>query len=525
MDITELPQSPDALKEIIKKLLPYKEKVEFLEEEVRLLKSKLFAKKSEKLTPEDDRQARLFNEAETYGDSKTDGTPKEKYASKTTVKGYTRKKPGRKPLPEHLPRKEVIIDIDESEKQCACGHRLSRIGEETSEKIQITPPQVVVEKTIRPKYACKHCEGTTEEDKASVKIAPPPVQFIKKSIATASFVAYLLISKFEDALPFYRQEKMLKRIDLEVSRASMCNWAIIANQKTNRLLKLMAKDLSQTKVLGCDETVLQVLNEPNKANTTKSYMWVFHGVVRGSPIVLYRYRPTRSAKFLHRLLKNYNGYMQTDGYKSYKDLLKKIPSVTHVACWAHARRKFHDAYKNSKKGKPAKHVLGLIKKLYIVEAEAKDLEPEQRQKLRLAKSKPVIDELKTFLDKKFITVTPESLLGIAVKYALNHWRLLLVYLEDGDIPIDNNRVENKVRPFVIGRKNFMFSGIPKGARASSGIYSLIETAKANNLNTYWYLRYLFEEITIEKSDEELIKLLPYNIDQENLNEFTAKSLV
>lgn len=479
----DLEAVPENVKEYISSLT---EENQRLTEEVLLLKDRLYGAKSEKLSKKDKEQALLFNEAE---DGLEDDKAVSNKAVKTKVKEHERKKPGRKPLSKDLPRKEIVHDIPEEEKICSCGHQLSQIGRVESEELEIIPEKVIVNKHIRLKYACKSCEGLHDEETPAVKIAPAPRRLIPGSIATPSLLAYVITRKFVDGIPFYRLESIFSRIGAEISRASMCLWAVKVHLKLNRFLKLLFLECRAGPLIGIDETRLQVLKEKGRAATLMSYMWVMRLVNGKKKAVLFRYRKSRHGKFLKRLLKGYHGTVQTDAFSGY-NFLDYNDNITHAGCWAHVRRKFIDLSKSSSKAKVANIGIRLIGKLYEIENEIRgnQMSPEETLKIRQEKSKPITDEIKAFLDSKAATTLPKSPLGKAVHYALNRWQLLIEFLENGSIPIDNNGVENAIRPFVIGRKNWLFSDTIRGARASSALYSIIETAKVNGHEPYWYCK-------------------------------------
>lgn len=420
-------------------------------------------------------------------------------------------------MPEHLPRQEVLHDISEEEKVCACGCKLSRIGEEVSEKLDIIPAKIQVIRHIRPKYSCKACEGLSDDGK-TVKIAPPPAQIIPKGLVTAGLLSYILTAKFCDALPFYRQEKQFTRLGIEIPRQSMCNWAMKTADSCQDVLGLLHEEIRSGPLLNADETPVQVLNEPGRSATQKSYMWVFRGGPPNQPIVIFEYKPSRSAAVAKAFLSGYQGVVQTDGYKGY-DFLDKKTGVLHVGCWAHARRKFMDAKKGSgsKKIGSADKALGLIRKIYALEKKASQdgLSPEALYEMRQRHAKPILDDFKKWLEKKQGHVLPKGLLGKAISYCLGQWQHLENYSKSGHAGIDNNAAENAIRPFVLGRKNWLFSGTPAGAQASAAIYSLIETAKANSLEPYAYLRYLFEKLPTT-SGADVRSLLPTNLTPQDL---------
>ena len=493
------------------------QRINFLEEELRLLKDRMFNKKSEKVTEDELLQGRLFDEVEV--NSKPEDVPT------VEVKSYRRKKGGKKKLPESLPRVEIKHDIPEEEKQCECGHMKERIGTVESERLDIIPAKIRVEKHIRYKYACKQCEGV-ESSKGAVQTAPLPPQLIPQGMATPGLVAYITAGKYIDGTPLYRLEKIFTRFGVDLSRQTMCNWLMTTYEKTKSLMELMWDDLLSYPLIGIDETRVQVLKEPGRKNTSLSYMWVFRGEGRSSPLLLFRYQPTRSPVYVEKLLKDYRGTIQTDGYVGY-DKIGRYESIVHAGCWAHARRKFIEAEKAGGSNEYITEVLKLIRNLYAVEKHIREnnLDNNDIFKLRNEKSRPVIDYLHKLLMNKHGTVPPKNKLGEAISYTLDDWDKLIVYLDNSLVPIDNNPVENAIRPFVIGRKNWLFSGSPRGANASAAFYSLIETAKANDIEPYWYLRYLFTKLPYCECEEDLRKLLPYQVTTEIIRKVFAKDML
>ena len=323
-DISTLPDDPAELKRMLVNMAAENE---LLREQMRQLFDKLFGRKSEVfrgLNP----QLPLFDMPEPAQDNEPE--PEE-----VTVAPHSRKKKGRKPLPEALPRVEVVHDIPEEEKVCSCGSHLSKIGEEICEKLDLIPAIIRVIRHIRPKYSCKSCEGV-EDEGATVKIAPVPPQIIPKSIASGGLLAHILTAKFEDALPFYRQEKQFTRLGVDLGRATMCNWAIKVAEHCQPLLNLLHSEILSGPLVNVDETTVQVLKEPDRSPTTKSYMWIFRGGPPNSPNVLFQYHPGRAGEIANTFLRDYQGAVQTDGYSGYNFLDSK-KEVVHLGCWAHAR--------------------------------------------------------------------------------------------------------------------------------------------------------------------------------------------
>jgi transposase len=513
LNTTTLPDTTEGLKGLLIDLdTHYRARIEFLEERVRFLQRELFGRKSEKrpLEPEG-RQLELFNEAEVL-------TEKQAEEETLVVPEHTRRRPKRKPLPKDLPRVEVIHDLDEEQKVCACGAHLSRIGEEVSEKLDIVPAKIQVIRNIRYKYACKTCEGV-EDEGPTVRIAPLPPELIPKGLATVGLVAHIAVAKYADALPLYRQEKIFARHGIELTRSTMAGWMVKAADRCEPLMRLLQRELISGPLVNADETPVQVLDEPGRANTTTSYMWVFRGGSPGKEAVLYRYSPTRSGDIPREILQDYRGYLQTDAFSAYDGLDKQ---VRLVGCFAHVRRNFVRVIeargKGPKKTGSAEVALDYIRKLYAIEKVARQLglSPPELCDFRKEKAEGVLSELKAWIDNRVRLTPPKGLLGKALNYALNHWPKLIRYVEDGHITPDNNAAENAIRPFVVGRKNWLFAGHPNGANAGATLFSLIETAKACGLEPYRYLRFLFEKLPRAQTVEDYEALLPQRTTQEQL---------
>ncbi len=528
LELSQLPDDAGKLKAVIVDLqhkldelkADFEKETSILIEQIRLLRAQLYGRKTEKIPLEhSDTTLPLFDMPE----------PEELPVEEVEVPAHKRKKRGRKPLPEDLHRETVIHDIPEEEKVCACGARLDRIGEEVSEKLDIIPAKIRVIRHIRPKYACKECEGTKDE-KPSVRIAPVEPELLPKSIATPGLVAHILTGKFVDHMPFYRQERQFDRLGIDLSRRNMSRWAIKVAAACQPLLNLCREEVLSGYCINIDETVLQVLNEPGRAPKTKSYMWVFRRGDPRRPVFIYEYHPTRSGDVASSFLQGYKGYVQTDGYSGY-DFLDHLTDIVHIGCWAHARRYFVDVTKaqgrNRKKTGSADVALEYIRKLYRLESKARDkkLEPDEIYELRQTKSKPILFQFHKWLLKRSGQTPPRGLLGKAIAYCLNQWDRLAGYLKDGRLSMDNNAAENAIRPFVVGRKNWLFSGTPEGAEASALFYSLIETARANGLEPYSYLRYVFEKLPLSKTLEDYEALLPWNLNAKTLALTAVKGVV
>ncbi len=485
-------------------------KAEWLETELAiskhhcaLLKNTIFGKRTEKSKDSHAEQmSLLFNEAESY--AKDEGDAVESKVEQKSDKPVSHKKGGRKALPKELPRKRIIHELKKEELQCKCGSELTHIGSDISEQLDIIPAKVIVKEHVRYKYACKSCEEV-------VKRAPPAFAPLNKSIATSNLLAHIYTQKFDDHSPLYRQERIWKRLGVSLSRATMSNWILAGAERLKPIVDLLKQDINKSGYACSDETTINVLDD----DKSKNYMWLHMSGQRKKRAVVYEYNPSRSGKVASDFLKDFQGYHQCDGYSGYNELHAK-DSVTGVGCMAHARRKFMDIVKITKTKGIASDVVDIIGKLYDIEKKIIDLTDDEIYQIRQQKSKLIIEELKEKLLHYKDQAPPTSILGKAINYPLNQWPKLIAYLEDGRIRIDNNDCERAIKPFVIGRKNWLFSKSQKGAEASSLIFSIIETCKANNVNTYHYLRYLFENIHKAKNEEELRAILPYNLDTRDL---------
>ncbi len=471
------------------------EKINQLRQRVQHLLNQRYSKKSEKLH---DDQLSLFDEADLIQDI---ATKEIKKLNEIVVAEHTRQSSARKPLPKDLPREKIIHDLSEEEKQCACGHVLHRIGEDISEKLEFVPAQIKVIEHIRCKYACRACEN--------MKIATLPLQPIPKSIASPGLLSHILISKYADHLPLYRQEVILQRMGIDLARATLCTWVLRCAELMEPLVVLLKEMICKGSYVQADETFLQVLNEPNKSNDSKSYMWVYRGGLLEKKAIVYEYQPSRAGIAAEKFLMGFEGVLQTDAYSGYHRF-NLIEKIIQVACWAHVRRKFMEIIKISKeKGKAFEAIL-MIRKLYAIEKEAREkfLDFTERQTLRQERAPPILKEFKEWLDKTILQVPPQSQLSKAIAYALNQWPMLTVYVDYGEIEIDNNLVENAIRPFALGRKNWLFMGSERGARAGAIFYSLLATCKINLIEPYAYFKYILDQLPRCKTDEERRVLLP-----------------
>jgi transposase len=460
-----------------------------LNEMLSNLKRTFMGVKSERTELKDYYEDGLFNEAELG--LHDEDTLFEDHAEKVVVSGHTRKTQGRKKLPENLQRVDVVHDIPEEEKICDCGCRLETIGSEESEQLVIIPANVYVRKHVRLKYACKNCKGDERQEAGKVIVTSPfkTPQLLPGSNLSPEALSFLVVSKFMDHIPFYRLSEMLLRLQIQLPRGTMSNWIIGVYERYKPILGFFPQFLMNGQLIGIDETPFKVHNEKGRKDTTTSFMWVLRGGIPGRTVVTYIYRETHSAEFLKEYLKDYRGVIQTDGLQTYNTHFKNNPDVILVGCMAHARRKFEDRYKQSEsKDEIAEKVLYYMRKLYAIEDKIRKQDYLKRRmvdkivEIRWTESRPILEHIKNYLLEKKSGIPERFGVGRAIQYFLNEYPKLIKYLENGYIYIDNNLVENSVRPFVLGRKNWLFSGVPEGAEASAFYYSLLQTFKANNLN-------------------------------------------
>lgn len=508
---TLLPDDVDALKALLTEQQVRNTQLEAqvlsLQEQLNLALANRYAASSEKITSE---QYRLFDEAEA--ETGCDENLLIQDDDTVAVPEHTRqKKRGRKALPDSLPRVDVIHELDDAMRVCEYdGNVLNEIGEVVSEQLDIIPAKIQVLRHIRKKYACSCGQ--------CIKLAPLPNQPIPKSLASPGLLAHVTVSKYQDALPLYRQEQILQRIGVDIPRATLANWMIQAGRLIQPVINLLREQLLASDIIQMDETTVQVLTEPDKRAQSKSYLWVQRGGPPEQAVILYDYDPGRGAGVPTRLLDGFKGYLQTDGYDGYNAVVIQN-ALVHVGCMAHARRKFSEAVKaqgKKKKTGKAQQGLAFIQRLYRIEKKLKTLTHEARFQQRQEQAVPVLNKLHTWLLATLEQVPPTTAVGKALRYLNNEWDKLICYLNDGRLEIDNNAAENAIRPFVIGRKNWLFSASVKGVKASANLYSLIETAKANGLEPYAYLRYLFTQLPKATTVEDVEALLPGNINQDHI---------
>lgn len=507
--------STENIPELKRRIAELEALVKYYEARFRLTQHRQFGATSEKSEYD---QLSFFDEAEATADANA--------AEPTLVeiaKHYRKaKRTAGERLPEDLPVQIVEHDLPPEEQVCPeCGGAMHVMGRETRRELKIIPAQAVIVEHIRKVYSCRDCE--TDECGVPIRKAPVDEPVIKGSFASPEAVAQIMTQKFVMGVPLYRQEQEWNRNGILLSRQTISNWVIRCAEDWLEPIYGMLHEamVINHSALHADETVLQVLKEPGKTAQSKSYMWLYRtsgfnarGVRTSFPIVLYDYQPDRRAERPKAFLKDFKGYLHTDGYKGYHPLPEEI---IIVGCWAHARRKFDEALKSmplkEREGSGAHIGKGYCDRLFAIERALADLSPKERYEKRHELAKPVLDAFFVWLNSKQYT---KNATGEAVSYTLDYWKYLERYLLDGQLEISNNCAERSVKPFVIGRKNWLFANTQRGARASAIVYSIIETAKECGLDPYRYLTYIFKNApnwNIRNDPNRLELLLPWCVPE------------
>ena len=478
-----------------------------LTEMVLLLRKEKFGSSSEKTPKQVDGQLSLFNEAEIEADSKSE----EPVICRKGSMYHRKPKTSREELLKDLPVEEFPCVIHPDDMFCnQCGTTLKEIGfVKVRDEIEYIPAKVQIIRYMQQACECPACKHTT---RPFIKKAAVPKSVLNHSLASPSSVSYVMYQKYVNSVPLYRQEKDWEQMGIALSRATMANWVIRSSQDHfEPVIKHMRKELLKREVIHCDETPVQVLKEEGKKPQTKSYMWLYRTGNDGkAPVILYDYQPSRSGDNAASYLKDFKGYVHSDGYSGYN----KLDGITRCGCWAHLRRKFVEAIPDKKAADApltsAEIGRDYCNQLFKVEESLKNLTPEERFCKRLELEKPILEAFWCWLES--LNVLKGSALGKAVTYAMNQRPFMENYLLDGRCALSNNAAENAIRPFTVGRKNWLFADTPKGASASAAVYSLIETAKANGLNVFAYLQHLL--LYMPDTDwlnhpEELDDLMPW----------------
>jgi transposase len=475
------------------KIVNLKNELKWIKEQVKLGQQRMFGRSTEKL---DGLQVPLiFNEEDDNDIAEAEET--------TQTINYTRRKSkqcGRKLDTSKLLRERQLHDLTDAEKICACGCQLEKIGEDISEQIDHIKEQLKVIEHIQPKYACRQCE--------TIKSAKKPESPLPKSMATARLMTDIIIKKYEHHLPLYRQAKLFSVQGLEIPDNTLGNWTMGSAEVLFPLKEAWHQQFSKINVLQADETPVTVL-KPHK----EGYLWAYHSCDLGNRFIFFEFNLTRRGENPDRLLKDFKGLLQTDGYSGYNGLRKK-EGVINFGCWDHARRKFAEVVKingNNKAGKAGEMLLH-IGKLYEIEKDSKDFSVEDRKLTRQKRSKPILDLIFTKLQK--IQAPPQSALGKAVTYCLNQWLYLCRYVDYGEIEISNCWIENQIRPFALGRRNWLFVGNEQSANKSALLYSLIQTCKLNDIDPRQYLEYALSQAhKMRRKEIEPTSLLPQSINK------------
>ena len=462
-----------------------------LKEEYLALKRLLFGPRRERL-PEAPGQGHLFDTEPMTS------TPPEPAASDPSdpAPAKHRKGHGRRPIGDHLPRRDVLHDVPEEDRTCSCGRAKTKIGEDVTEQLDYIPGKIEVLRHIYPKYACSCCkDGVTTAPTASGPIAG--------GLAAPGLLAHVIVSKFVEHMPLYRQQDELARADILISRSTLCGWLEQCAQLFKPLVELMHKEVLQSEVIQGDETPVPVLDR-SRDSTRKGYIWTTIGD-RAHPYTTFHYTDSRSRDGPAEFLKGYAGYLQTDAYASYESVVNESAGkIIAVGCWAHVRREFFDARHNQPR--EVHYVLGLIAQLYDVEDEVRGRSDQERLAARQERSLPVLKRLEEYLREQKGLALPKSQFGKAINYALNQWEALLLYASDGRLEIDNNSSERTLRPCAIGRKNWMFFGSDRGGETAAILMSILASAKRHGIEPFAYVRQLL--IALSSADVDLRSLLP-----------------
>jgi len=457
-------------------------------EQLKLSRQKQFGSSSERSQHDDVAQLNLFNEAEA------ERQPLVSEPAIETVVAAQPKKRKRGEKYKALPVEVIEYRLPEEQACPVCGEALHEMSKEVRKELTIIPASVKIIEHVRYVYSCRHCEAN--EIQTPVLTAPAPKALLPKSMVSPQLLAYIMTQKFVNAMPLYRQEQDFKRFGAELSRQNLSNWMIKGAALLNPLLDAMKTKLLAHEILHADETQLEVLCEPGRPAQTKSYMWVYRTSGETStPIVLYDYQEGRSGEFAKNYLSDYSGYLQTDGWNGYQKLEEQ--GVTLCGCWAHARRKFKEALvviANPKPELPEKVGVTYCDQLFALEKQAGKLSLKERAQFRQEKVKPLVEAFYAWMDNTNPKPLPQSLFGKAFTYAQNQKTYLLAFLQDARIELSNNRAERSIKPFVIGRKNWLFCNTPGGAKSSAAIYSIVQTALENGLKPLEYLTHIFVQL-------------------------------
>lgn len=466
-----------------------------LREENSRLRRALYAAKSERHLGEAiEPNGSMFNEAEALAaidesQARPVDTPPEPTAPAKKSRVRSPESGGRDPLPEHLPRNRVVLDVPEEQKICpADGAALVVIGERVVEKLDIKPAEFSVTQYVAPVYGCPECKGHLTQ-------APAVPSALPQASCEPALLAYILEQKFLWGMPLYRLEQQFEQLGVEISRTKLARWVIAAADALGDVAyEIKAFILSQSSI-HADETTVQVLKGTGKKPTSDNFMWTLCTAQGAVPAVWFQHAPSRDKAAAAKLLQNFAGLLHLDGFEAYSETVEKN-RITRVGCWAHVRRYFDTAKKDgAAAGKSlASAFLDDIQSLFLLEREWETLLPEERRERRQERSAALVETIRARLDEVRPLVTPKSKLGAALTYLANQWDTLIVFLSDGRAALSNNHMENHIRPFAVGRKNWLFSDTVKGAEASALLYTLVASARANRIPVGTYLEWLLTEL-------------------------------
>jgi transposase len=479
----------------------YERLIGLFREQLRLERTKRFGRSSEK-TASEEQTERLFNEAEAISDKESPEPDIDKVTRKNT-----RAKGKREADLSGMDTEQIDYEMPEGKRVCPrCSNALVEMSTDTRRELVYIPATYKVIEHVTHIYTCRDCENDIRG--AVILRADSPNALIKGSLCSASLMSAIMCDKYDKAVPLYRQERSLAAEGISLSRQTMANWMLAGAAWMQPLYDAMHKALVSRDVLHADETRLTVLHDDGRETSHDGYMWLYRTSGDAtSPVVLYDYQPTRSHEHPKKFLAGFDGWLHADGYSGYH----KLKNMTVVGCFSHLRRYYNDALlvmrAADRKNSAPQHALDLINRMFSLEHDFADMRPEERQAARMKLSKPVADELLAWA--RSCKALPKSLLGKAIHYTLSQWDYLMHVFDDGRLELSNNRAERSIKPFVIGRKNWLFSNTRDGAHASAVIYSLIETAKENGLNPRAYLTYVFERLP-NMTTSQLPSLLPWS---------------
>jgi transposase len=463
-----------------------------LQQELANLKRLIFGSKNERFIPAENSPSQLSLNIQTdaVAECSVTKTQKIEYVRNTTV--ITKGHPGRTKLPEHLERREIIIEPAEVTEGC------KKIGEEITEELEYEPGKLFVNRYVRPKYVQANNQG--------IIIAPMIDRPLPKAIVGPGLLAQIIIDKYVDHLPLYRQLERFKREGINIPYSTIGDWIKNGCSLIDPLYASLKKLIVQSNYLHADESPIKVLDKDKKGTTHRGYYWVYHNSIDG--LVWFDYREGRGREGPVEVLKDFKGYLQTDGYAVY-DFFKEDKDISVLHCMAHARRMFFEAKENDKA--IAEYALEQIGLLYNIERKVKEqqLDREQILQLRQTEAVPVLESLGKWMKETYLKVLPKSAIGKALGYSISRWRELMLYATDGKLNIDNNPVENQVRPVAIGRKNYLFAGSHEAAKRSAILYSLMGTCKLHGINPFVWLRDVLQRIASHPINK-IEDLLPHN---------------